>query len=219
MPQQRKTAGDRRAEIQRVALSLFTDHGYEATSMRQIAEQLDITKAALYYHFDSKEAIVRSLFEERLATLDSLIEWAESRPHSSERSARIAAAWFSMIVDEGLSIARFAIANQAVMRDLAPTPGDALDRMQKISSLLAKPDASPAERLKIRMALMSVNFAAMGSHGLDLTDAEILAAATETANLIAPELSIPIPARETQNAVISHTRNMAGKPGKPGEPT
>jgi AcrR family transcriptional regulator len=180
-----------------VALSLFTDHGYEATSMRQIAEQLDITKAALYYHFDSKEAIVRSLFEERLATLDSLIEWAESRSQSPERSARIAAAWFSMIGDEGLSIARFAIANQAVLRDLAPTHGDALDRMQKISSLLAEPDASPAERLKIRMALMSVNFAAMGSYGLDLTDAEILAAATETANLIAPELSIPIPARET----------------------
>jgi AcrR family transcriptional regulator len=197
MPHQRKTAGDRRAEIQRVALSLFTDHGYEATSMRQIAEKLDITKAALYYHFDSKEAIIRSLFEERLATLDSLIEWAESRPQSPERSARIAAAWFSMIGDEGLSIARFAIANQAVLRDLAPTHGDALDRMQKISSLLAEPDASPAERLKIRMALMSVNFAAMGSYGLDLTDAEILAAATETANLIAPELSIPIAGRET----------------------
>jgi hypothetical protein len=59
----------------------------------------------------------------------------------------------------------------------------------------------------------------MGSYGLDLTDAEILAAATETANLIAPELSIPIPARETQNAVISRIRNMAEKPGKPGEPT
>jgi AcrR family transcriptional regulator len=183
---QRKTAGDRRAEIQHVALSLFTGHGYEATSMRQIAEQLDITKAALYYHFDSKEAIVQSLFEERLAALDSLIEWAESQPSSPSRSARIAADWFSLNVDEGLGFARFAIANQAALRDLAPAGGGKLDRMQKISSLLSEPDAPAAERLKIRMALMSVNLAVMGSYGLDLTDDEILAAAAETANLIAP---------------------------------
>jgi AcrR family transcriptional regulator len=197
MTRRRKAAGDRRAEIQRVALSLFTGHGYEATSMRQIAEQLDITKAALYYHFDSKEAIARSLFEERLATLDALIEWAEGQPHSAARSAGIAAGWFGLILDDGLGFARFAIANQAALRDLEPDRGGALDRMQKISSLLAEPGASARERLKVRMAMMSVNLAVMGSYGLDLTDDEILAAATETASLIAPGFPVVAPACET----------------------
>jgi AcrR family transcriptional regulator len=186
MAQRRKAASDRRAEIQRVALALFTSHGYEATSMREIAEQLDITKAALYYHFDSKETIVRSLFEERLATLDALIEWAEGQPHSAERSAKIATGWVGLVIDGGLSFARFALANQAALRDMAPSKGGSMDRMQKISALLAEPDASASERLKIRMAMMSVNLAVMGSYGLDLSDEEIIATATETAALIAP---------------------------------
>lgn len=192
MAQQRKAAGDRRAEIRRVALDLFTVHGYEATSLRQIAEQLDLTKAALYYHFESKEAIVRSLFEDRLTTLDALIEWAEGQPHSAERSARIAAGWFSLIVDDGLGFARFAIANQAALRDLKPDHGGALDRLQKISSLLAEPGASELDRLKVRMAMMSVNLAVMGSHGLDLTDDEILAAAAEAASLISPGFPVVV---------------------------
>jgi hypothetical protein len=39
------------------------------------------------------------------------------------------------------------------------------------------------------MAMMTVNLAVMGSQGLDLTDAEIIAAATETASMIAPGFS------------------------------
>ena len=195
MAQRRKAAGDRRAEIQRVALDLFTVHGYEATSMREIAERLDITKAALYYHFDSKEAIVRSLFEQRIATLDALIAQAEARPASAERSAEVAAGWFDLILDGGLSFARFALANHAALRDLAPDRGGALDRMQKISALLAEPDASAEERLRTRMAMMSVNLAVMASHGLGLTDAEIVAAAAETAGRIAPGLATAISAR------------------------
>jgi AcrR family transcriptional regulator len=186
MTRSRKQAGDRRADIQRVALDLFTAHGYEATSMREIAERLDITKAALYYHFDSKDAIVRSLFEERLAELDSLIEWAEAQPRSAERTAKVAAGWLSLVADGGLGFARFALANHAVLHDLVPRRADARDRMQKISAMLTESDATAPERLRIRMAMMSVNLAVMASQGLDLTDEEILTAARETADLIVP---------------------------------
>ncbi|WP_436891274.1 TetR/AcrR family transcriptional regulator [Nocardiopsis dassonvillei] len=58
-----RTHGDTRAEIQEVALDLFGRHGYEKTSLREIAERLGITKAALYYHFRSKEDLLRALVE------------------------------------------------------------------------------------------------------------------------------------------------------------
>ena len=45
---------DTRSRIQDVALQMFIDKGYEATSLREIAEELGVTKAALYYHFDTK---------------------------------------------------------------------------------------------------------------------------------------------------------------------
>ena len=39
--------GDTRARIQQVALELFAEQGYERTSLREIAERLGVTKAAL----------------------------------------------------------------------------------------------------------------------------------------------------------------------------
>ncbi len=44
-----------------IALELFTDQGYERTSLRQIAERLGFSKAAIYYHFASKEDILMTL--------------------------------------------------------------------------------------------------------------------------------------------------------------
>src|SRR5256886_10805033 len=52
---------DTRSRVQKVALELFAEQGYEKTSLREIAERLGVTKAALYYHFKSKEDIVHSL--------------------------------------------------------------------------------------------------------------------------------------------------------------
>jgi AcrR family transcriptional regulator len=50
-----------RERILDVALDLFTDQGFDGTSMREIAERLDISKAAIYYHFASKEDILMAL--------------------------------------------------------------------------------------------------------------------------------------------------------------
>jgi AcrR family transcriptional regulator len=50
-----------RERILDVALDLFTDQGFDGTSMREIAEQLHISKPAIYYHFASKEDILMAL--------------------------------------------------------------------------------------------------------------------------------------------------------------
>jgi AcrR family transcriptional regulator len=52
---------DTRQRILDVSLDLFTEQGYDGTSLRQIAEQLSITKAAIYYYFESKEDILMAL--------------------------------------------------------------------------------------------------------------------------------------------------------------
>jgi AcrR family transcriptional regulator len=53
--------GSTRERILDIALALFNDHGYDKTSLREIAEQLGTTKAALYYHFERKEDILLAL--------------------------------------------------------------------------------------------------------------------------------------------------------------
>src|SRR5579872_6632795 len=50
-----------RERILDIALDLFIDNGFDKTSLRQIAEQLGFSKAALYYHFASKDDILMAL--------------------------------------------------------------------------------------------------------------------------------------------------------------
>jgi AcrR family transcriptional regulator len=47
--------------IQAVARELFMTQGVKNTSLRQISERLGITKPALYYHFASRDELVRSI--------------------------------------------------------------------------------------------------------------------------------------------------------------
>ena len=61
MTQADAAAASTRERILDVALDLFTDQGFDGTSMREIAERLHISKPAIYYHFASKEEILMAL--------------------------------------------------------------------------------------------------------------------------------------------------------------
>jgi len=80
-----------------VAVRRFHEDGYGGTSLREIADELGVTKAALYYHFRSKEeildAVVRPILDGVQALLDDVGSSALSTP-----SAR--RAFVSRFVDE-----------------------------------------------------------------------------------------------------------------------
>jgi AcrR family transcriptional regulator len=67
---------DTSAEIRSVALELFATKGFEQTSLREIAERLGITKAALYYHFASKNELLAQLFTPLVDDLKAFVEEA-----------------------------------------------------------------------------------------------------------------------------------------------
>ncbi|MDP9846250.1 TetR/AcrR family transcriptional regulator [Streptosporangium lutulentum] len=185
----RRKGTDTRAEIQDVALALFTEHGYDATSMREIAERLDITKAALYYHFKSKEAIILSLFEEHLSAFDELLAWAAAQPHSPQLSSKLLGGWLALSTGRGLPIMRFAAANQTALRTVLPADqGTVQQRLEKATQIISGPDAPLQERLRVRMALLSVHITVMASHETEAGDADILAAATHAAALLTGDL-------------------------------
>ena len=56
-----KPRSDTRQRIQEVARDLFAQQGVQRTSLQDIADRLGITKPALYYHFASREELVRSI--------------------------------------------------------------------------------------------------------------------------------------------------------------
>ncbi|WP_433532755.1 TetR family transcriptional regulator [Micromonospora sp. CA-263727] len=76
-----------RSRILRAALDLFTEHGYQHTSLRQIAERLRLTKAAILYHFPSKAHLLTALSEPFLRDLEALLAKADALPAEQARWA------------------------------------------------------------------------------------------------------------------------------------
>jgi AcrR family transcriptional regulator len=150
----RRDARDTRARIQRVALELFAEQGYEATSLREIAERLDVTKAALYYHFKSKEDIVTSLVEDYFGQLDELAAWAATQPRTPQTSAAVIGKYIRISAD-GHEVFRMLHQNQAAVNSLSAKPrGDVFrERMSQLVDVIAGPDASLQDRLRITMIL------------------------------------------------------------------
>ena len=50
-----------RARILDVSIDLFAQKGFDAVSVQEIADAVGIRKASLYYHFSSKDQILRSI--------------------------------------------------------------------------------------------------------------------------------------------------------------
>src|SRR6202022_3269600 len=76
-----------RNQVLVTALELFTTQGYEGTSLRQIAERLGMTKAAVYYHFPAKEHL---LVELTRPFIDALAEFiSQARVDRKKRDARL----------------------------------------------------------------------------------------------------------------------------------
>jgi AcrR family transcriptional regulator len=80
------SAVDTRARILDAARALFADRGYAGTSMRDLAEALGMTKAALYYHFPGKADILLALVEPLLDELDAIAEHAGGGREASIRA-------------------------------------------------------------------------------------------------------------------------------------
>jgi AcrR family transcriptional regulator len=68
-----------------VARDLFRQQGVQRTSMRDIADKLGITKPALYYHFSSREELVRSILMPLIEEGEQFVADRESRRNADAR--------------------------------------------------------------------------------------------------------------------------------------
>lgn len=152
-PQARR--GDTRRRIQDVALALFAEHGYEKTSLREIAEQLDVTKAALYYHFKTKEDILISIVDDLTGPVDELIAWAEDQPRTLGTKQEILRR-YSEVLWGAAPLFRFMQENQATMRDLSI--GIRIkSKTGALNALLKEPDSSLTDQARCVTALFSIH--------------------------------------------------------------
>ncbi|SEG62145.1 DNA-binding transcriptional regulator, AcrR family [Thermomonospora echinospora] len=71
-------ASERREHLVRLAAELFAQKGFQATTVRNIADEAGILSGSLYHHFDSKESIVDEIlsgfFDEIMASYRAAID-------------------------------------------------------------------------------------------------------------------------------------------------
>jgi AcrR family transcriptional regulator len=172
-------AGDEtRSQILDVALRLFTERGYEGTSIRDLADALGMTKSALYYHFPSKEAIVMAVVDQRRGELDELKTWVSAQPRTPDLLQRTALRWIDSTTPQRLQGLRFAHANGPVMARLARQQQTSFrDWFHDIVTLALPADASVTDRLIGLMALDTVSSAMFAARNSTAQTEDILAAA------------------------------------------
>jgi AcrR family transcriptional regulator len=143
-----------REQILDVAIDLFTEQGFDATSLREIAERIGITKAALYYHFPSKADILGTL-------ADQMYEHIFEAPATQEvlRGGSTIEQWTSALhdmIDRLLDNARlFAMfeRNHASLEQLASTEERYQkhdERQAQLQALMS--DASVPLKVRVRLA-------------------------------------------------------------------
>jgi len=160
-----------RERILDVALELFNEQGYDATSLREIAERLGVTKAALYYHFRSKADILLALHL-RLHDLGrGLLDELDSL--SDERDA--VAAWPHLIdrfVDDVIANRDLFLVhqrNQRAFEQIADTEEHRQandDIEQRFRRVLANPALPIADRVRMACSVGAVMFGLMGADAL-----------------------------------------------------
>ena len=142
------------------ALTLFGEHGYHGTSMQRIAEALGVSRAAFYYHYASKQELLRSLAEP-LAAFETLAEESERERHDADR---VLAGYLDVIMAHA-RVLRFVANDPAVQADgeVGTRLRSAFDR---ITGALA---AVPGTDREIRAAC-AVGGVTAGVHGGDVAD-------------------------------------------------
>ncbi|SCG47479.1 transcriptional regulator, TetR family [Micromonospora echinaurantiaca] len=143
-------ADDTRTRILRAALDLFAEHGYQRTALRQIADRLRLTKAAILYHFPAKEHLLAALIEPLVADLEQLLDSAQELPTDQARWT-VLEGWVDTMLTHRRPLGM-------LFHDIALiTRGDTYNRLMRIAmranDLIAGPDAARRERVRAVQAV------------------------------------------------------------------
>jgi len=160
--------GSTRERILDVSLDLFTENGYDKTSLREVADALGFTKAALYYHFEKKEDILLALHL-RMHELGSA---ALSRLSELSSNGADLGAWIAVLdefIDQVLANRKlflFHIRNEKALEQLKHSEHNEAkhqDMQEQLRVMLSSPSLPLPLRVRMACSIGAVMGALMGT--------------------------------------------------------
>jgi AcrR family transcriptional regulator len=162
---------DTRQRLLDVAVALISQHGYAGTSLQMIADELGFTKAAIYYHFRTRDQLLIALMEPLLRQIRQVVETAESQrtPRTQMHSM---VQGFARVVARNRSLAAVMVFDPSVHRvlQLQPEWGDLIARQL---TLLMQLDTGPAGVVKVTALFTGLAGAATGAP-LEVDEADLV---------------------------------------------
>ena len=143
-----------RDRILDAALRLFAEHSFAGTSLQMIADEMGITKAAVYHHFHTREDLLSALAEPALAEMRALIEAAAAQRTPNARAERMLTGFVDLALRHRKLTAMLA-ADQAMIH-LFRTQGHYDQLVGRPLTLLAGSTPEPAGRISAAVALAGI---------------------------------------------------------------
>jgi AcrR family transcriptional regulator len=157
---------DRR--IAQLALARFRIAGFVGTSVADLAGALGVSKAAIYYHYRSKDALLHHLIDPLLDAIDACIQ-NDPTPAASARTARQLLDVYLAVLIAHREVVPLITTDVAVLNH--PSIGPRLQAQnQQLQSLLAAPNTSVAARLRAEAALGAIWRPLIAEPQVDLSD-------------------------------------------------
>jgi AcrR family transcriptional regulator len=160
--------GDTRETIRAVALELFSTKGFEQTSLREIAERVGLTKASLYYHYSSKQALLLAVVEPVLLGWRAIADETGSLEHTPANVERLMGRCLDVLLRNRAIVGVFQRDPAGVAVVARSLWDDSLELGRRLVGWLAGPAPATADQLRA-VAAMEVLGAALTSatYGLD----------------------------------------------------
>ncbi|WP_022885212.1 TetR/AcrR family transcriptional regulator [Glaciibacter superstes] len=116
-----------------IAVGVFNEFGYEATSMGVLAERLGTSKSAIYHHFPGKEDVLRRALDYALGGLEAILEDARATAGPADVRLRFVVAEAVRVLCERLPYVTLLLR----LRGNTEVERDALDRRRRFNAAMA----------------------------------------------------------------------------------
>ncbi len=156
------------ARIVAVALDLFARHGVGGTSLGMIANEIGVTKAAVYHQYRTKEEIILAAAEAELARLEALLEVAEAQPSGPQAREALVTQIVDLTVERRRTTST--ILSDPVIVRLFAEHEELRSTMHRLSRLLKGDDGRPGDRVPTVVLLAAISGAVMHPLVADLDD-------------------------------------------------
>lgn len=123
----------RREEILQAAAQIFREKGYHAASMRDLAEAVDLQKASLYHHLQSKQELLLELLDRAIDLLiDDTLSVLESDQTPVEKLRAAMRAYMSRLTSDADLAAVLLLEHRSLESDLRAGHVERRDRLESL---------------------------------------------------------------------------------------